>query len=375
MQNAPVYLDYNATVPVRPEVIEAAGSAMAAGGNPSSVHAAGRAARERVERAREAVAALIGTAPRRIVFTGSGSEANALALGGAGRDRVLVSAVEHPSVLRAVSGAETIPVSADGLVEISALERRLDGVDAPALVSVMAANNETGVLQPLEDVVALAHRHGALVHVDAVQALGRVALDFTTLGADLMSLSAHKIGGPQGVGALVVADSVPLHALIRGGGQEGGRRAGTENVAGIVGFGVAAQAAARDRADQPRIAALRDRLEARALAAVATARVYGRATARLPNTSCLGVPGLSNALQVMTLDLAGIAVSAGAACSSGKVASSHVLRAMGLDESEAGSAIRVSLGWASRGEDIDRFLAVWCELAARSGARHDPRAA
>lgn len=375
MQNAPAYLDYNATVPMRPEVIEAVGSAMAAGGNPSSVHAAGRAARGRVERAREAVAALAGATPRWIVFTGGGSEANALALAGAGRGRVLVSAVEHHSVLHAAPGAETIPVSADGLVDIGDLEMRLAGSDAPTLVSVMAANNETGVLQPLEDVVAVAHRHGALVHVDAVQALGRVALDFTALGVDLMSLSAHKLGGPQGVGALVVADPVPLRALIRGGGQEGGRRAGTENVAGIVGFGVAAQAAARDRADQPRIAALRDGLEARALAAVSTARIYGRAVARLANTSCLGVPGLSNALQVMALDLAGVEVSAGAACSSGKVAPSHVLRAMGLDEAEAGSAIRVSLGWASRGEDIDRFLAVWSDLAARSGARHDPRAA
>jgi cysteine desulfurase len=239
-----VYLDHNATTPLRPQAIEAMREAMHVAGNPSSVHRHGRLARRLVENARERVAKLVDADPANVVFTGSGTEANALALRGAGRRRVMVSAVEHASVLHALDDAEIIPVGGNGVVRLDALETRLAASDEPALISVMLANNETGVLQPVREIGAVARRHGALLHCDAVQAAGKVAVHFESLGAHLLSLSAHKLGGPAGVGALVVDPSVPLSALLRGGGQERGRRAGSENVLGIVGFGAAAEAAA-----------------------------------------------------------------------------------------------------------------------------------
>ncbi len=231
----------------------------------------------------------------------------------------------------------------------------------------MLANNETGVLQPLPQVVDLAHEHGALVHTDAVQAAGKVPLPGPALGADLLSLSAHKLGGPQGVGALVLRPGLELSALLRGGGQERRRRAGTENVAGIAGFGAAAAAAAA-AGEAERLAGLRDALEARVLALAPRAAIFGAAAPRLPNTSCLTMPGVAAETQVMALDLAGVAVSAGAACSSGKVAPSQVLRAMGVDAAAAATAIRVSLGWASEAGDVERFVAAWAELYTRSAS-------
>ncbi|MDJ0948472.1 MAG: cysteine desulfurase family protein [Alphaproteobacteria bacterium] len=360
------YLDYNATAPVRPGVVEAAARAMAEGGNPSSVHAAGRAARHVVEQARETVAALVGAASAQVVFTGSGTEANTLALKGAGRGRVLISAIEHDSVLRAAPEAEIVPVEPSGVVDLSALEARLAEDGAPALLSLMAANNETGVIQPVLEAAAIAKAHGALVHCDAVQAAGRIPVDMAALGVDLVTLSAHKLGGPQGVGALIVADEVALSPQIRGGGQERGRRAGTENVPGIAGFGVAAQLASSSLEEQGRIAALRDRLEAGIAESAPDAVIFGRERARLPNTTCVALPGMSAETQVMSLDLAGVAVSAGAACSSGKVAPSHVLGAMGIEPALARCAIRVSLGWASQPSDVDRFLDAWRPLRARA---------
>ena len=363
----PTYLDYNATTPARPAVAAAMTEALAAVGNPSSVHGFGRAARARLETAREQVAALVGARPGQVIFTSGGTEANDLALTGTGRGRVLVSAIEHDSVLKATAG-ETIPVERSGVVDLAALERMLAAQPEPALVAVMLANNETGVIQPAAEAVRIAHEHGALIHCDAVQAAGKITVDFPALGADLMTLSAHKLGGPPGVGALIVADHVDLASRQRGGGQERGRRAGTENLPGIIGFGVAAEIAAAELDAMAKLADLRDDLERRAAAAVPGAILFGRDAARLSNTSCLALPGLTSEVQVMALDLAGVAVSAGSACSSGKLQPSHVLRAMGADAATAGCAVRISLGWRSTAEDIERFLEAWCALAARSRA-------
>lgn len=360
----PIYLDYNATAPVRPAVAAAVTEALAQVGNPSSVHGFGRSARARLEQARARVAALVGARPSQVVFTSGGTEANNLALTGVAVDRVLASAVEHDSVLR-VRPMETVPVDRRGAVDLAALDAMLGTGPRPALVSVMLANNETGVIQPIGNVVRIARAHSALVHCDAVQAAGKIVVDWTTLGVDLMSLSAHKLGGPPGVGALVVGDHVELAALQRGGGQERRRRAGTENLPGIVGFGIAAELASAELPLNGRIAALRDDLERRAIAAMAATRVVASDAPRLPNTSCLLTPGLGSELQVMALDLAGIAIGAGAACSSGKVQPSHVLRAMGLDDLAVGCAIRVSLGWQSTAADVDRFVEAWSALAAR----------
>lgn len=360
----PVYLDHNASVPVRPHVAEAMAAALAQPGNPSSVHGFGRAARRRVEDAREQVAALVGAAPDRVVFTSGGTEANALALRGCGRRRVLVSAIEHDSVLKAVDEPEVIAVDGRGVVDLSDLKGLLEAEDEPALVSVMLANNETGIIQPVAEAARLAHQYGALVHCDAVQAAGKTRVSLDALGVDFLTLSAHKIGGPQGVGALVMADdALDLSPLLAGGGQERGRRSGTENVSGIVGFGVAARDAICERLA---ILELRDELERRALALAPDARVVGSGQDRLPNTTCLLLPGVGAQVQVMALDLAGVAVSAGSACSSGKVKASRVLRAMGFSPELSACAIRVSLGWNSAADDVERFLDAWRGVVARA---------
>jgi cysteine desulfurase len=359
-----VYLDYNATAPVRPEVVTAMAAALAAGGNPSSVHGPGRAARRLVEQAREAVAALVTAPVESVVFTSGGTEANDLALAQADGP-CLISAVEHDSVLATVPDAPRIPVGRDGRVDLAALDDLL-ARERPALVSVMLANNETGVVQPVAEVAGRARRAGALVHCDAVQAAGKIAVDLAALGVDLMSLSAHKLGGPQGVGALVAAPGVELRARLRGGAQEGRRRAGTENVAGIAGFARAAELALADVGFAARVGALRDRLEAAILALEPGAQVLGCDVLRLPTTSCLLTPGIAAETQLIAFDLDGIAVSSGSACSSGKVGPSHVLAAMGVDPAAARCAIRVSLGWASGEDDVERFIAAWTRLWSRA---------
>lgn len=336
-------------------------------GNPSSVHSFGRAARRILEDSRQAVAELAGADAKAVVFTGGGTEANNLALRGCGRRRILVSAVEHPSVLEAADTIETIPVDADGVVELDALRAML-GVGEEAVVSIMLANNETGVVQPVAEAAALAHQAGALFHCDAVQGAGKLPLDIRALGADLMTLSAHKIGGPKGAGAMVVADHVELAPILRGGGQERGRRAGTENLPGIAGFGAVAELAPADLSAADRMAALRDRLEEYVLAGIPGARIVARQANRLANTSCIALPGISAETQVMALDLAGFAVSAGSACSSGKVKASHVLAAMGLGSDIAGCAIRVSLGHGNGEADIEGFAAAYRAFAERAGA-------
>ncbi len=361
--NPPVYMDYNATAPVFPAAAAAMGEALKIAGNPSSVHRYGRGARKAMEDARERLAAAIGAQLPAIVFTSGATEANNLALLGTGRSRILVSAIEHDSVRGVSPTAELVSVQRSGVVDLAALERMLGADRRPALVSLMLANNETGVVQPVAEAAEIAHRYGALLHCDAVQALGRIALDVSALGADLVSLSAHKIGGPAGIGALYVKDHVTLKPLLAGGGQERGRRAGTENLSGIVGFAAAAEiAVARQPDEAERLRALRDALEARIQAERPDAVLFGIESPRLANTSCVALPGIAAERQVIALDLAGVAVSAGAACSSGKVRASAVLGAMGAPADLAASAIRVSLGWQSRAEDIDRFMAAWAGL-------------
>ncbi|MDH3704253.1 MAG: cysteine desulfurase [Alphaproteobacteria bacterium] len=360
------YLDFNATAPMPDCVTEAVLAAMRQTGNPSSVHEYGRQARALVESARGEVARLVGVTPEQIVFTSGATEANILALRGCGRARVLVSAIEHESVLTATADPEIIPVDVTGRIDLGALERLLSEEGTPAIVSVMLANNETGVIQPVAEVAALAHAAGALVHCDAVQAPGRIAVDFAALDVDLMSLSAHKLGGPKGVGALITRRDLPLRALQRGGGQERGLRGGTENLPGIAGFGAAAGWVLECLERASAVAALRDDMERRIGEAVPEVRIFGAEAPRLGNTSCIGLAGLGAETQVMALDLAGVAVSAGAACSSGKVKSSHVLEAMGADAASAGSAIRVSLGPATTQAEIDQFVEAWIDLARRA---------
>jgi cysteine desulfurase len=355
------YLDWNATAPLRPEAASAIADALAQGGNPSSVHSKGRAARQLVERSRATVAALIGAPLDGVVFTSGGTEANHLALLGSGRARVLVSAVEHSSVLQAVPDAERIPVHRDGIVDSAALATLLAADGRPALVSVMVANNETGVTQPVRALADIAHAHGALFHCDAVQAAGKIPLSLPELGTDFLTLSGHKIGGPAGIGALVMAPGVEVAPLQRGGGQERNRRAGTENLAGIAGF--AAAAVACDSAEYERVSELRDRLEA---ALPSEAVIVGAGTPRLPNTSAIAMPGVPAETQVIALDLDGVMVSAGAACSSGKVGPSHVLAAMGLAPEIANATIRVSLGWSTGEADIAHFLDAWTALYRRT---------
>lgn len=370
MSPVAAYLDYNAGAPARPEVVAAVAGLLGRPGNPSSVHRFGREARRLMEEARVRVAQAVDAAPEAVVFTSGGTEANALALRGCGRRRILASAVEHPSVLAALPGIGRIPVDGTGRVDLAALDRMLAAEAEPALVSVMLANNETGVVQPVSDIVQIAHGRGALVHCDAAQALGRMSVSLRGLGVDMLSLSAHKPGGLPGAGALILADAdAGLAPILLGGGQERRRRAGTENLPGIVGFGMAAELAAAEAggSEPDRLRRMRDRLEAEAARRVPAALLVGRGAGRLVNTACLVLPGVASQTQVMALDLAGVAVSAGSACSSGKVSASHVLEAMGLPPGIAGCAVRVSLGWGSRDEEVDLFLAAWADLARRKG--------
>jgi cysteine desulfurase len=372
------YLDHNATSPLRDESRAAMEHALSIGGNPSSVHGQGRAARAAIERAREQVAALAGARAQDVIFTSGGTEANALALWGAVQGaaeagaritRLFVSAVEHDSVMANAAALaervpglrlEIIPVTGDGVVDLQALRVLLREGKGRALVAVMAANNETGVIQPLAEVAALMKEHDGYLFVDAVQAAGKIAVDFD---ADYLSLSAHKIGGPQGVGALVVRENAPLAATILGGGQERGHRAGTENVAGIAGFGAAANIAAKMSS------VLRERFETELKSAAPDAVIFGASAPRLPNTSNFALPGVAAETAVMALDLDGIMVSSGSACSSGKVRPSHVLNAMGVSDSLARCALRVSFGWNSSDADVDAALSSISHLVSRVKAR------
>jgi cysteine desulfurase len=369
------YLDYNATAPLRPEARAALLAALEQPGNPSSVHRFGRAARGIADIARSQVAALVGAEARRVVFTGGGTEANNLALRLAVEQAkvksLIVAAIEHDSVLRPARALglplTELPAGADGSLSPDALAAALADRPGPALVSLMLANNETGAIQPVAEVTRLTHAAGGLLLCDAVQAAGKIPVDLAALGCDFLTLSGHKLGGPTGVGALVLRDDWTPAPLIRGGGQEQGMRAGTENLGGIAGFGAAAVAARAGLPAMAGIAALRDRLQAALLAADPAAPVHGgdARLGRLPNTLCIGMPGVPAETQVMAFDLAGLAVSAGSACSSGKVTPSHVLTAMGLSPAAAREAVRFSLGWATTAADIDHAIAVWTGLRQR----------
>jgi cysteine desulfurase len=373
------YLDWNATAPLRPEARAAVVAALDELGNPSSVHREGRAARRLVEMARQEVAALVGAEPRNVVFTSGATEANMLALTPAFEpsaahprrcERLLVSAIEHPSVRGggrfSADLIEEIAVTDDGIIDLSALARGLAALaSTPPMVSVMAANNETGVIQPIPEIAAMVHDAGGLLHVDAVQVAGRIPCGINEMGADLLSISAHKLGGPMGVGALVRRAGAPVitEPHIKGGAQERGARAGTENVAGIAGFGAAAAAAREAMAvDASRMWALRERLEAGLRRGPMV--IFGEGAERLPNTALFAAPGLSAEVALIKLDLAGFAVSSGSACSSGKVAASHVLAAMRVKPELASGAIRVSIGPTTTEIEVDSFLEAWSTVVA-----------
>jgi cysteine desulfurase len=378
------YFDWNATAPMRPEARQVFEAALLVPGNPSSVHAEGRAARHVVENAREEVAALTGARPGDVFFTSSGTEANMLALTPAietagekqQRSALLLSAIEHASVRAGGrfphAAIEEVPVDSAGVINLDALATAVAKSPRP-LVSLMLANNETGVIEPVAQAADIVHAAGGLLHVDAVQAAGRVACDIMAVGADLLTLSAHKIGGPKGAGALIRRDE-DIHfpePLIRGGGQERGLRAGTENVAAIAGFGAAAALAQRGReAEAARMRALRDGLEAGLRAVLPQVVIFGQDADRLPNTTLFAAPGMKAETAVIAFDLEGIAVSSGAACSSGKVQPSHVLAAMGVSPGLTRGAVRISLGWTTTETDVEMFLGAWRKLASALSKGH-----
>lgn len=374
------YLDYNATAPLRPEVAAVVTRALTMTGNASSVHAEGRAALSVVGTARELVATLVGAAASNVTFTSGGTEAANTVLTPSLRrsddperaSRLLVGATEHVCVLHGHrfpdEAVDRVPVDGHGIVDLSALQAALDRMgEDRVIVSIQVANNETGVLQPVAEAASLVHERGGLLHCDAVQAAGKVAVDLATLGADVLTLSAHKFGGPKGVGAIVFAsDRIAIgDRLVRGGGQERGRRAGTENVAGIAGFGVAAVSAARDlERESVRLRGLRDACEVGIRRVAPEAVVFGAGVERLSNTLAFAVPGLKAETALIALDLDGVAVSSGSACSSGKVGRSHVLEAMGVEPRLAAGAVRISLGWATTQDDVNRFTSAFEKLLA-----------
>jgi cysteine desulfurase len=370
------YLDWNATAPLRPQARAAMEAAMEAVGNPSSVHGEGRAVRQTLEAARERVAAAVGAEPRNVIFTSGGSEANALALsrniehGGRRCEAAIASAIEHVSVLAGGDFArvERFGAGRDGIALLEDLQARLAAVAATGgkpLVALMLANNETGVIQPVREAAELVHAAGGLLHVDAVQAVGKMSLDIKDLGADLLSVSAHKIGGPMGVGALVLgSEAVHVRGSRFGGGQERNRRGGTENVVGIAGFGAALLESVRGLdAEARRLAGLRGRLESGLRAIWPQTIIFGEGVPRVANTLQFAVPGIKAQTALMALDLDGIAVSSGSACSSGTMKFSEVVRAMGYDLEVAESAVRVSLGWTTTEAEIDRLLNAWRKLS------------
>ncbi|WP_376800263.1 cysteine desulfurase family protein [Candidatus Raskinella chloraquaticus] len=382
MDGRRAYLDCNATAPLRPEARAAALAALELAANPSAVHQEGRRARRLLEEARLAIAGLINGQAGNVIFTSGGSEGAAMVLapgfcgtGKAPAERLVVSAIEHSAVLSAgrfaPADVAVCPVTGDGVIDLAALDGLLAGSARPALVAVMLANNETGIIQPVAEVAALGNRHGASLVCDAVQAAGKMPVDIASLGADAIIVSGHKLGAPQGSGAVILGEGVRLGmALIRGGAQEHRQRAGTENVSGIAGLGAACDYLARlGAAENGRIRAMRDDMEARLVAALPGAHIMGQHVPRLPNTSLVMCDDIIGETAVIALDLAGIAVATGSACASGKVAPSHVLKAMALDDAHARSALRVSLGWATTPDDIDKFIAAFAAHRNRIAGR------
>ncbi|MEM7569897.1 MAG: cysteine desulfurase family protein [Pseudomonadota bacterium] len=356
-----IYLDYAATAPLAETAKTAMADGFALVGNPSSVHRAGRAARDAISKVREQLAAALGTTPGQVVFTSGGTEANALALTQVPQSKRYVSAIEHEAVLSWTLPAYHLPVTAHGIIDLEGAQARLSSWE-PGLVSLMLVNNATGIIQPVTALAEIAHAHGHLVHCDGVQAFGKVPIDIATLGADFLTVSAHKIGGPKGIGALIVKDGFALTALLQGGGQERRRRPGTENVLGILGFGGALEAIG-DYAGSAHYDALQASIETH----VGAAHVAGSASSRVPHILSVRMAGVKNQLQLMRFDLAGLCVSAGSACSSGKVAGNHVLEVMGLGES-AEEYIRLSFGPSTTSRHIAQFLSVWDDIRASQKA-------
>lgn len=366
MNKNPVYLDYNATAPIRPEVIERVSAVMAEVGNASSVHSFGQQARKHVEDARKSIADLVGSTPKQLVFTSGATESNNTALAPYAHKRVLVSSIEHPAVIEAAPHADLIPVNADGVIDVGAFEAMLNDGEPPAIVSVMMVNSETGAIQPVKEIAKLARAKGALVHTDAVQAVGRIAVNFEELDVDFLSLSAHKMAGPQGAGAFIFRKGLTFEKFMKGGTQERMQRGGTINVAGIAGFGVAADLAMQSFDHYTQLKSMHDAMEAQILEICPDALICAQNAPRIGNTSNIGLPGVPAQTQLMALDLAGIAVSSGSACSSGSFKPSHVLKAMGMDDENASNALRISSGWATTQSDFDRFVEAWKNMVERT---------
>lgn len=363
--SAQIYLDYNATAKPRPEVLERMAEIAAQPLNASSVHHYGRKGHQIIEQARRQIADLTEAEANNVIFNSGATEGNNTVLKHFNRQKVLASATEHLAVLEAREDNIQIPVHSSGLLDMDALESLLIE-HKPALVSCMLVNNETGIIQPIREISNLVQKYGAYLHCDAVQAAGRIPIDINVLGIHFMTLSSHKIGGPQGVGALILGQCGETPTLLHGGGQEKKARAGTENTASIAGFGLAAEIVAKEiETYHARLSALRDRLEAGLGTISPDIKIYGQDVPRVANTSFFALPGTSSQTLLMGLDLAGICVSNGSACSSGTVRESYVLKAMGAPEDHTGSAIRVSLGWDSTNEDIDAVLNAFGKIVAR----------
>ncbi len=365
-----IYCDYNATTPTRPEAIEATIEALKIVGNPSSVHGYGRLVRNTVEDVRHLIAKTFNTRPQNIIFTSGGTESNILALNNA--PRILFSAIEHDCILNIAQSFDpqslTIPVTPDGITNINFLKDLLRSQTFPAnsVITVMFSNNETGVIQPIAELADLAHEYGLWFHCDAVQAAGKIPIDLTEGNINSLSISAHKFGGPKGVGALIHKDPSRLVPIILGGGQEQRKRSGTENVSGIAGMGAALSATLANRDEEVRhITDLRTYMEAEMQKNVPESEIFGRNAPRVANTTNIRIPGLKNETQLIRMDLAGIAVSTGAACSSGKITPSHVLQAMGANKDVSAESIRISLGWENTKEDIDALIKAWSEMARK----------
>lgn len=362
-----IYLDYNATAPTRYEAIEIMTKAMETAHNASSIHQSGREGRKYIEDAREHISKLVQIPASQIIFNSGATEGNNTVLRHFAKsypdEQILVSAIEHPSVLEAIPNAKRIPVTTDGVIDLKALETLLK--DKTCLVSTMLINNETGIIQPIKEISDLAHKHGSLLHVDAVQAAGRIEINAAAMGIDFLTLSAHKIGGPQGVGALCLGLCGITPTLLHGGGQEKSARAGTENVAGIAGFGKAAELAIAELNDyQNKTKALQETLE-NALQQTNGLKIYGQNVERANNTTLISLPGISSETLLMAFDLEGFAISNGSACSSGKVEPSHVLKAMGASDIEASGALRISTGWNTSANDIEKFITTFDKIISR----------
>lgn len=369
MTNTPVYFDYNATTPLKPAVRDLVCDVLSGVGNASSVHRFGRTARKRVEDARAQVAALAGAQPNQVFFNSGATEGNNTITRHFAAERVLISAIEHSSMRESAPDAERIPVTADGIIDLSKLHEMLKSGPAPALVSVMLVNNEIGTIQPVAEAAKMAKAKGAFFHCDAVQGAGKIPFTMAELGADFLTLSAHKIGGPQGAGALLIGPCGIMPNLISGGGQERRQRAGTENVAGIAGLGLAAELALAERDKYAAVALLRDKMEAGMKDAAPTLIINGGSAPRSANTSNITLPGADAQMMMMNLDLEGFAVGSGSACSSGTTKPSPVLLAMGVSENDARCSLRISLGWDTTAAQVDAFLAAWTKICARTLAK------